>query len=614
MSKITQTQEILLNNFANFLTASTNNMIMNGLSVDRITELITEHVDSTLSDLPKLGIELQEGVSWLNNTLQKAGYLGKYLNSDFFPLRQIRNIGANNYRLAQDLVREASPGPPGDDSVFEPILAALSVPDLQKTTPSAPPPPGYTPSPMVTVSNVSSQSAPSTLDHDVSIHPMRYQGELPPLGIKELDPAGYSKLKELSKTINSKLPIESILDRFSSWAKANNLRYTDEGYKLALGTVLPDSMIKTYDYLASDKTVPYHHLAYLLSKKLGSRKTFKIARAFGEELACNLHDPPLKVLDEIETLFYNVEGRDRKSLAEESFLLAETFLTRRFGEKFWALFQTRLQAEKIDTISDLMILFKNHYVRVAQIHEEEKNSSKKTSNRLHHLEEESVTREQIQLDVKSILSKLESPPLHQDRATSQMTGANNFSSNMDQGYYTIPTSHGNQCYSSHHLAPAPAPHPQPIVMPVVFPGHSGGGQRQSQGRQPRGNQKTNPFNIPAERQYTYQTCCFPGHSGHLNKDCHDQAKIQCNYNARHAGHNANECIRSRDWHFGAIEDPNRPRYQVRGNPGGRPGYGPQARLASAPQRPPPRQPQASGVNQILEALRTGFQGLANSSA
>ena len=619
MSNFSASQILFLDTCANYLNAVTLDLIKSSTNVEDTIAKISDLVDTTASDIPTIKVDPKEAFLWMNKVLLRKGYLGRYLGSDFFPLKMIANINPDNYELAQDLVKQAhldELAPPGTEPVFNPVLAKLTVPDQPRmgTAPKPPPPPPNS----ATVGNITSKPVPPPLDPDVSIHPLRYQGELPPLGTQELDNTGYAKLRELSKTINSKLPIESILERFASWATSNNYRFTDESYKRALGTVLPDAMIRTYDYLASDKTVPFHHLAYLLSKKLSTKKSYKIARTFGEELACNMHDPPLKVLDEIETLFYSVENRDRKSLAEEAFLLAETFLTRRFGDAFWAIFSARLQAEKIDTISDLTILFKNHFVKVAQTFEEEKTSSKKTSHRLHHLEEESLSREQIQHDVKSILNKLESPPTHQDWATSQMQGSNSFSAGMDSGYHTIPPSHQNQCFSTHHLAqapaPAPAPHPQHIVMPVVFPGNQNNGPRQSQGRQYRGNQGANPFAIPTERQYQFQACCFPSHTGHLNRDCFDQSKVKCTYNYRHAGHQANQCMRSRDWQFGAVEDPNRSRFQRPGNPGGRPDSGPRARPTGPQHRPPPGPPQVSGVNQIVEAIRSGFQGLSNPTA
>ena len=621
---LSDAQILLLKTTANYLNSEIENYIRSNAKVEEIVARISDLVDTAASDIPTIKIDPKLGFSWLNKFLLRKGYLGKYFDSDFFPLKQISNINPDNYELAQDLVKQALPplDPPGTELDFNPVLTKFTVPNQQRmgTAPTQPPPPGYTPPNSATVGNVTSRPVPPPLDPDVSVHPLRYQGKLPPLGTQELDTPGYSKLRELSKTINSKLPIESILERFVSWAISNDLRYDDEAYKQALGTVLPDAFIKIYDYLSSDKTVPFHHLAYLLSKKLGTKKSYKIARTFGEELACNMHDPPLKVLDEIETLFYSVENRDRKSLAEEAFLLAESFLTRRFGDAFWAIFSARLQAEKIDTIADLTILFKNHFVKVAQNFEEEKTSSKKTSHRLHHLEEESVSREQIQQDVKQILSRLDSPPTHQDRVSGQLHGSNSYSAGMDQGYYTMPPSHQNQCFSTHHLAqapapaPAPAPHPQHIVMPVVFPGNQNGGQRQSQGRQYRGNQGANPFVIPTERQYAFQACCYPSHTGHLNRNCNEQTKLKCTYNYRHSGHQANNCMRSRDWHFGAVEDPNRSRFQRPGNPGGRPAFGPRATPDGPQQRPPPGPPQVSGVNQIVEAIRSGFQGLSNPTA
>ena len=593
-----------LRHLASFLNAEVESLILQKKSIADIIKASTASVASASKDIVGVpDLEAESAFLWLNKALKQIGHLGVYFDNDFLPLRNIAKITPSNFADAQKIVMSALV----DDIDFNPQLSVSSMPQPPpvvnnlSSIPSSPPPSGSSQSTSSPV-NVSVGLKP-----DTSSFPLRYQGTLPPLGTTELDATGYAKLKELSKTVSPKLNIDSILSRFAAWAHANNMSLTDQGYKVALGTVLPDSHIKTYDPLCSDTKVPFHHLAYLLSKKLGGKKTFKVARAFGDELACNMTDPPLKVLEEIEDLYNRVEGRDRKTLGEEAFLLAESYLTRRFGDQFYIIFESRLQSENIDNISDLIILFRNHFQKVAATFESEKVSHKKNRDRICHLELEAATRDQMGADIKNILSHLETPQ-GPGRGMEQIPGLNTPPFSVDQGYYNPSSAFQGQCHPSHHIAPpaqAPAPAPAPIVMPVLIPGHPNRGPRPAQGK-PFGGK----FKVPREQQYAHQACCYPGHFAHKNQDCQIQANISCQYNPRHGGHKANACIRSRDWTFGAIEAPN----QFRAPGGQAPhGGGPRARLQAPPQPPPPRQSQAAQVNSIIDAIKSGFQNLSGSA-
>ena len=613
-------QLALLKIIVGYLHSETTNLIVRKFDHAKIIDKVTEMTVSLASDIQKYKVDAQEAYSWCNKKLLELGFLGKYFNVDFFPLKEISNINSENYHLAEDIVKTSL----NDEVNFNPSLSVLVVPDipapnLNITLPgpsfTSTPGPGFKKSPKEIISNVKAslsqapkQAQPAS--SQPSSYPVKYLGALPPIGTNTLKPDGYAKLRDLAKAIPSKLPISSILDRFAAWAQANDVNYTDSSYKLALGSVLPDAYIRIYDSLATDPQVPFHQLAYLLSKKVGTKKPYKLARSLGEELACNFTDPPLKVLDEIEALFYSVEDKDRKMLTDEAFLLAETFLTRRFGDSFWAIFSARLESEKVDNIADLAIMFRNHFQKVAANFEDEKSSTKKNNHRLHNLEIESASRSEIERDVKTILHHLESPPLGQDRASAQMSGTGSYPSSVD-GYYTVPPTLQGQCFSSHHVAPVSAPAPQqpaPIVLPVVLQGNTNGGQGGPKERPYGGPQNANRFDhIPKEKQYRFQSCMYPGHSGHLNKDCSVQMNVACRYNERHPNHAAAACIRSRDWHYGAIENPGP---QRPGFHGGRPGGSAQrARPSAFPPRQPPRQPGPSGVNQIIDVLVSGLQNI-----
>ena len=610
MPDLTTPNLIYLRHVASFLNSDLKTLILQKKEKDEVVRLAIEAVASATTDIAKLDMDADAAYLWLNKALKQMGHLGAYFNHEFFPLKVMGPITPKNFDQAQDLVIKTLV----DEIDFNPQLSSEDMTMLSSAVNNLTSDPNLvhsSPSSKSVTNSAIGKASSSSLGHDTSSYPLKYLGELPPIGTKELDAAGYSKLKELSKTISNKLNIDSILSRFALWARANNISFTDGALKVALGTVLPESHIKVYDPLASDPKVPFHHLAYLLSKKLGGKKTFKVARNFGEELACNMTDPPLKVLEEIESLYYTVEGKDRQALNEEAFFLAETFLTRRFGDAFWAIFAARLEAEHIDNVADLSILFRNHFTKVANNFETDRMSSKKNISRLHHLELEVASRDQLQADVKSILHHLESPQ-GQGRAQEQIPGANTIPFTVDQGYYNIPSPLQGQYFPTHHIsppAPAPAPAPAPIVMPVLIPGHSNNGPRPNQGKPFGGNRK-----VPLEMQYCYQNCSYPGHFNHKNKDCQVQSSIQCQYNPRHTGHKANACIRTRDWSFGAIENPGQFRRTDRQAPhGGRPeGSGPRARLQAPPQQPPPRQPQAAEMNRIVQAIKSGFKDLSNS--
>ena len=190
-------------------------------------------------------------------------------------------------------------------------------------------------------------------------------------------------------------------------------------------------MISTYEHMVTDANIPFHQMAYLLSKKLGSKKSRKVARGHSKDLASNTSDPPLKVLEEIEQLFYSVEGKDCKMLGEEAFLMAEAYLTNKYGETFWSIFSSRLEA-------DLAILFKNHFAKVALSFDEERSSTKNNSSRIHALESSTLDQAAMHNDVRQILHHLETP-LVGTRATDQVSGLNTGYPNADQSYFNNPS-------------------------------------------------------------------------------------------------------------------------------------------------------------------------------
>ncbi len=611
--------------------------------IDDAVDKLTQGQSTHLSALDRMTVDTEKAKIWLDNELQKIGYLGPYFTeTSYFPLRcflaiSLANTGnasqfvADSYYIKQQFLVQVPMSPlPVQGVKYDPqnhsyttewntkqaqVLKQLFAPQ-QNTSNQG----------QLTQSS-QSQSSASQLQTSfqglnltspkttTSPYPLKYTGKLPTIGTQPLDSDGYKKLKELHKTISSKLPIESILDRFASWASANQISFTDHGFKIALGTILPDAYIKHYDPLANDDTVPYHHLAYVLSKKLGVRKLFKVARSLGDDLANNTTDPPLKVLDDIECLYNNVDETDRKRLNEEAFLLAETFLTRRFGEKFWSIFSARLQAESVDTIADLTILFKTYYQKLAQSFEDEKTTSKKQQIRIHNLEKDLSLHDEVKenmREIRSILSHLDSPTAQSRAMDPQQTTypqPSTVNPSVNHASHTLVGS----CCSAHHVNPAPNPAQAPVYVPIIVPS---GPNQQPQGnirsnqnyqRQPNNNPGSRRFNVPSDRQYRTQACNISGHHNHRNQDCHIQMQTDCTYDPRHYNHKASECMRSRDHVFGAcksISGTNAKPIQSHNHNGNSQPFGPRARLQNPPQQIQSRVPNANRVNAILNVIES----------
>ena len=521
----------------------------------------------------------------LNAALQSQGFIGLYFDLTYFPFQECLPRNPAEIATLEEKVKETF----ARSNQFNPVsLTTFS------TTPSAPAGPS---SKSLGMGSFLNPPIRTVLNMDPV--ELKYKGTLPPIGTKELGESEYRKVKDLSKTINSKLPIESILERFSHWAITSQLQLTDQAYKIALGAVLPDSFIPIYDHLVSDTRVPFHQMAYLLSKKLGSKKSWKLARAQGRELAMNSSDPPLKVLDEIEQLFHQVEDKDRQQLNEEALLLAEMFLTNRFGETFFAIFSSRMQAEKIDNIADLSILFRNAFVKVANTFEDERTSNKKNAHRLHALEACTLEQTAMHDDVRSILHHMEG----RNPDPKQITQPNPASP--DNGYYNqAPTMQGPY-FQAHHI-PNPAPQP-PMIVPVILPNN-----RQSQGQQQSRRNKGN-YRLAPDQQYCNQPCNIANHHGHRNRDCTVQTAVPCSYNVRHTLHKAAECFRGKDWHFGAVQKPftGRPFRNNNGQPGGNQ-HAPHAAHPQASHHVQAQAPE-NNMNQIIEAIKQGLSNLSSNA-
>ena len=613
------------------------------LSKDPISDL-TDPLPNRLATQYPDADDLREAKVHIDQALMFKGFLGQYLTVNYCPIKEFQNLGHANVAVASKFIRDkfnaiglhtTRPTPaelPSLSSNDATLAAHVSLIDALKNSPilvqgakayvkSDPPPVVQLPDPL----------KPNT-----DIYPLKYDEALPPLGLVPLDNAGYAKAKELSKTISSKLSIHTILDRFAKWASSSGLRYTDDAYKTLLGTVLPDAHIKHYESLASDPQVPFHQLAHVLSTKLSGKKQFHVARDQGQDLANNVSDPPLKVLDEIEALFNSVTGKSRERLNEESYLLAEAYLKKRFGPTFWALFNARLQADQISTITDLIIVFKNDYVKLASSYDDEKSVQKRHANRLHNIEENVTAQGSISADVKEIksyLSHLDQSPI-MPRAADPRNNMQPYPSVADSGNM-IPSTATQSSYYMNHVAPAPNPAPAqaqpPVFVPVPVPGGNSNTQNgyQNQGfrrsnsgfnRQNGGFKQNkaprsagNRFNIPIEKQYTFQSCNIAGHFQHKNRDCHIQTAQPCNYNYRHGGHMASDCIRTKDWLFGAIQGEN----PVQGNAiasGGNQANGPRARLQAPPQAPPAPNVTPQQLNNLMEKIESHLATCSDASS
>ena len=142
---LSDAQILLLKTTANYLNSEIVNYIRSNAKVEEIVARISDLVDTAASDIPTIKIDPKLGFSWLNKFLLRKGYLGKYFDSDFFPLKQISNINPDNYELAQDLVRQAldeTLAPPGTELDFNPVLTKFTVLNQQRmgTAPTQPPP------------------------------------------------------------------------------------------------------------------------------------------------------------------------------------------------------------------------------------------------------------------------------------------------------------------------------------------------------------------------------------------------------------------------------------------------------------------------------------------
>ena len=597
---------------------------------DPIAELMDDVPDGLVQRFPNNVDEQNDAKYFMDVYLMSKGFLGKYLTVEYCPIKEFANLEHANVAVACKFVRDKFNANNRVPNAFHPSdtdLPPLSASNanyalmLQFTT---------------TMSNLAMNNAgtkqktkpdpaasapiPKPLKENTDKYPKNYKDALPPLGTDDLDQTGYAKVKELSKTISSKLSINTILDRFAKWATNNNLRYTDDGYKILLATVLPDAHIKHYEHLAADPAIPFHHLAWVLSTRLSGKKVFHIAREQGQDLTNNISDPPVKVLEDLESLFNNVTGQSRERLTEEGFLLAEAYLKKRFGPTFWALFHSRLQSENIKSIASLIILFRNDFMKLASSYDDDKVVQKKNTARIHNIEENITAQGSISEDVKEIKSYLS----HLDPNSTKNYASNPYPSVTDSGSL-LPTSVAQASYCmAHHVAPAQnqaqAQAPAPVFVPVVVPGgnpntqngfqnqgyrrpnsrsnrqNAGFSQQNQQNRAPRS--AGNRFNVPLEKQYCSQSCCLPGHYAHKNRDCHIQNATPCTYNYRHNTHMASNCIRSKDHSFGAVQGSN----PNQGNPnasGGNQATGPRARLQAPPQAPPVRDGMPHQLNNLM---------------
>ena len=89
---LSDAQILLLKTTANYLNSEILNYIRSNAKVEEIVARISDLVDTAASDIPTIKIDPKLGFSWLNKFLLRKGYLGKYFDSDFFPLKQISNI------------------------------------------------------------------------------------------------------------------------------------------------------------------------------------------------------------------------------------------------------------------------------------------------------------------------------------------------------------------------------------------------------------------------------------------------------------------------------------------------------------------------------------------
>ena len=356
---------------------------------------------------------------------------------------------------------------------------------------------------------------------------LKYSGKLPTVGTDVFDLKDMKALRDFSKNLNKRLPLESLLERYvdflASPSETSGVKYyTSQEIKKHLGGLIPEEALIVYDALVRDPNVDLNCVFYTLASKFGAYKKVDSIREQVEMIMNDTTTPVLEVLGQLEILYNSIQGVPISSVQEEAMYSAMKFLKKRLGAGFAQQVKISRIAYEVKTIRDLILMVTEEFSSIIEEGADKDLLNKIEKSRFHSILSKANEVDELHQNIKSMVECMQSQTPPPPQFFHAMNGATpqrpaNYPNNTANNY------NNNNAY------------PTARQQPPRYP------------KEPANNFRPGP---PPETMYKNKPCGVAGHTNHTNNNCRYQQQIPCNYSANHRNHNASDCRRIYDHVFG----------------------------------------------------------------
>ena len=244
---------------------------------------------------------------------------------------------------------------------------------------------------------------------------LKYSGKLPKIGRDTFDSKETKALRDFSKNLNKRLPLESLLERYVDFLGTPNennkvKHYTAHEIKKHLGVLIPEEALIVYDALVRDPQVDLNTVFYTLSSKFGSYKKADTIREKIESIMNDVTTPVLEVLGQFEILYNSVQGVPISSLQEEAMYSAMKYLKKRLGAGFAQQVKMSRIAYDVSTIRDLILMVTEEFSSVIEEGADKDLINKIKDNRLHSILSKASEVDEIHQNMKAMMDNFQPPP------------------------------------------------------------------------------------------------------------------------------------------------------------------------------------------------------------